>query len=255
MRHRKTFKACPNAYKLLPLPIAASTVNVENQRASAAVFIERFPHNPCHQPFIASLSALKTQRKDDKYSRMFNAIQKTTHLEKQSVDKPPQQLKRRPTAPTHYVGLPIVYTNNKAQERTRVSAAHVLPKPGDFNAWRKHSMATLVKADDPLDPNGFYKNNYPLLLRQVPRWDPKDAINENEYRAISVTPDMCQSYYDSLPLGKVASDPVLHDKLLTENRIIEFLRLNELNKKLDSLQVEDMYGLDVDVHRARSVED
>lgn len=71
------------------------------------------------------------------------------------------------------------YPDNTAHPRAKrllrrpIEASRVLSQgtsraSSPLGMWRSHSFTT-VCVDDPLDENGFYRRNYPLLMQQVPR--------------------------------------------------------------------------------------
>ena len=232
MGHHTTHRNMPNAYQILERGVTGST-----KKEILANFQD------AHKKYRAFLPPIITKETTARpktpvftnYSAMFDARHRPTTIERQKLDKPPLQLKRRPTGPDQFRGIPIVYTGAKTHIPRSQKQKH--PDPAEFDDWRKFSLTTLVKADDPLDPDSYYNTHYPLMLQRVPR---RTADDDSAYRPISKTPDMEEDWFASLPHGPlVTSVEYLDEDIQAEEDRMKALRTEYLVTKLKKYGVTD----------------
>ena len=108
--------------------------------------------------------------------------------------------KREPLSPPVTPELPA--PSRPLYRRPRPPPAPTTPPPIDLEKWKTHSFTT-VCVDDPMDPKGYYKLNYPLVLTKVPRRCSQSPEDTDSFRPMSRTPDMSSSFFEALPLGKL----------------------------------------------------
>ena len=208
----KTKRIFPNAYQVLPPPQAFFEQDAETQKMKTSDVRSYFRETPI-APRLSSGFVIEPQPEPMKigmYSRMFDDREVSLDLQRRLLDKPPAQLQRRPLAPSRYLGHPLNYVSSES-----VAVQPTRPKLRKFLDYINVTLTTFPSVDDPLNPHSFYHFNYPLIMRTVPprhykRLDGSStSVINQEYTAISPTPDTYDWFFDELPHSELESIPDL----------------------------------------------